>query len=39
MNMAIEVRTKEPQALIRQIVGTEHVVSASLLEHDGEITA
>ena len=39
MNMAIEVRTKEPQALIRQIAGTEHVVSASLLEHDGEITA
>ena len=39
MNMAIEVRTKEPQALIRQIVGMEHVVSASLLEHDGEITA
>ena len=39
MNMAIEVRTREPQALIRQIVDTEHVVSASLLEHDGEITA
>ena len=39
MNMAIEVRTKEPQALIRQIVGTEHVVSASLLEHDGDVTA
>ena len=39
MNMAIEVRTKEPQTLIRQIVDTEHIVSASLLEHDGEITA
>ncbi len=39
MNLAIEVRTKEPQKLIRQIVDTEHIVSASLLEHDGEITA
>jgi len=38
MNMAIEVRTKEPQTLIRQIVDLEHIVSASLLEHDGEIT-
>ena len=38
LNMAVEVRTKEPQELIRQIVGTEHVLSASLLEHDGEIT-
>lgn len=39
MNLAVEVRTKEPQILIRQILATEHVLSASLLEHDGEITA
>ncbi len=39
LNMAVEVRTKDSEALIRQIIGTEHVLSASLLEYDGEITA
>lgn len=39
MNMAIEVKTKRPNRLIGDIMEVDHVVSASLVEHDGDITA
>ena len=39
VNLAIEVRTKEPQQLIRTVMALEHVTNVSLLEHDGEVTA
>ncbi len=37
--MAIEVRTSKPVDLLRNAMQTPNVVSASLLEHDGEISA
>jgi hypothetical protein len=39
VNMAIEVRTSKPVDLLRNAMQTPNVVSASLLEHDGEISA
>ena len=39
VNLAIEVRVKEPQTLVKTVMGLEHVTGVSLLEHDGEITA
>lgn len=39
VNMAIEVRTHMPVELLNAITGLTNVVSASLLEHEGEITA
>lgn len=39
VNLAIEVRTKEPQALVKAVMALEQVTNVSLLEHDGEITA
>lgn len=39
MNLAIEVKTKSPQALVEAICKVESVTSASLVEHDGDITA
>lgn len=39
VNMAIEVRTAKPVELLRSTMNTPNVVSASLLEHDGEISA
>lgn len=39
VNMAIEVRTSRPVDLLKNAMQTPNVVSASLLEHDGEISA
>ena len=39
VNMVIEVRTSKPVDLLRNAMQTPNVVSASLLEHDGEISA
>ena len=39
LNLAVEVRTRRPGALVRELMEQEFVVSASLIEHDGEITA
>jgi len=39
VNMAIEVRTAKPVDLLCSTMHTPNVVSASLLEHDGEISA
>ncbi len=39
VNLAIEVHTKDPQALVKALSGMEHVTGVSLLEHDGEVTA
>lgn len=39
LNLAIEVRTRRPAALLEELMGSEFVVSASLVEHDGEVTA
>lgn len=38
LDMIIEVRTSEGAAMVRKLMGLESVVSASLLEHDGEVT-
>ncbi len=38
-NMAIELRTDSPQELVKAIIDLDHVTSASLLEHGGEVTA
>lgn len=39
VNMAIEVRTKDPQALVKAVMALDHVTGVSLLEHEGEVTA
>jgi hypothetical protein len=39
VNMAIEVKTDKPVRLLRNTMNTPNVISASLLEHDGEISA
>lgn len=39
VSLAIEVRTKRPSTLVREISTLEDVTSASLVEHDGDITA
>lgn len=39
VSLAIEVRTKRPGALVQEISDLESVTSASLVEHDGDITA
>jgi len=39
VSLAIEVRTKDPQSLVRQVMALDHVTGVSLLEHDGEVTA
>ena len=38
MDLVIQVRVKEEQALIRQVSGLEQVRSAALISHDGEAT-
>ena len=39
INLAIEVKTKSPQMLVNQICEIGEVTSASLIEHDGDVTA
>lgn len=39
VSIALEVRTKDSQGLIKAIKEQEHVTAVSLLEHDGDITA
>jgi len=39
VSLAVEVRAKDPQALVKAVMGLEHVTNVSLLEHDGEVTA
>ncbi|MBD5559699.1 MAG: DUF4956 domain-containing protein [Clostridia bacterium] len=39
VNLAIEVKTSEPQALMDDICKLDGVTSASLIEHDGDVTA
>ena len=36
--MAIEVRVKEEGSLVKELMGMENVISASLIAHDGEVT-
>lgn len=38
LDMAVEVRVKEEAALVKSLMKLEHVVSASLVAHDGEVT-
>lgn len=38
LDMAIEVRVKEEGALVKELMGMENVISASLIAHDGEVT-
>lgn len=38
LDMAIEVRVKEEAALVTELMALEHIVSASLIAHDGEVT-
>ena len=39
LNLAVEVRTKEEKTLIARLMELDGVTSASLVEHDGSITA
>lgn len=39
INLAIEVKTSSPQALVDNICKIDGVTSASLVEHDGDVTA
>ena len=39
VSLAIEVRVKDPQILVKAVTELENVTAVSLLEHDGEITA
>ena len=39
VNLAIELKTKAPQALLKHICEIPEVTSASLIEHDGDVTA
>lgn len=38
LDMAVEVRVKEEGKLVRELMQVKHVVSASLVSHDGEVT-
>ena len=38
LDLVLEIRTMEGSALIREIMALQHVTSASLLSHDGEVT-
>lgn len=38
-NIAIEVKTADAYKLVQEIMAVENVVSASLVEHDGDVTA
>lgn len=38
LSMIIELRTKQESELIKEVNGLEHMLSVSLLEHDGEAT-
>lgn len=38
LNMAIEVKTGEGGKLVEQLMDLESVTSASLVDHDGEVT-
>lgn len=39
VNLAIEVKTADPQALVEEICKFDKVTSVSLVEHDGDVTA
>ena len=39
VSLALEVRTKAPQDLVKAVTALDHVTGVSLLEHDGEVTA
>ncbi len=38
LDMAIEVKVKEEAQLVRELMKLDHVTSASLIAHDGEVT-
>ncbi|MCX4308094.1 MAG: DUF4956 domain-containing protein [Acetatifactor sp.] len=38
LNMAIEVKTSDGGALVGELMGLESMISASLVDHDGEVT-
>ncbi len=38
LNMAIEVRVKDEKELVKALMKIDHVTSASLVAHDGEVT-
>ena len=38
LNLAIEIQTDQEENLIRELMAMDSVVSASLVEHDGEVT-
>ena len=39
VSLAVEVRTGNPKELLEAMISMEHITGASLLEHDGEVTA
>ena len=38
LDMAIEVKVKEEAQLVRELMKLDHITSASLIAHDGEVT-
>jgi hypothetical protein len=38
VDLVIELRTVQGRELVRKVMEVPHVVSASLLAHDGEVT-
>ncbi|MCR5556655.1 MAG: DUF4956 domain-containing protein [Butyrivibrio sp.] len=39
LDLTVEVKTEKAAELIQELLGLEHVTNASLIEHDGNITA
>ena len=39
VNLAIEVKTEHPRTLVQKVSGIDKVISVSLVEHDGDVTA
>ena len=39
VNLAIEVKTEQPQTLVHKVCEIDKVTSVSLVEHDGDVTA
>jgi hypothetical protein len=39
VNLAIEVKTPNPMALVEKVNAIENITGVSLVEHDGDVTA
>lgn len=39
VNLAVEVKTRQPKVLVEELYRINEVTSVSLIEHDGDVTA